>query len=100
MGKGFLRGGIIGAAIGTVAGVLFAPKPGKETREELKKRADQKKGEAGTQTKEKLAKAEVEARKKVVEGADKLDEVTDKASSAIKRGTSEARTRARKTPTK
>jgi gas vesicle protein len=33
----FLWGGLIGAAIG----VLYAPRPGKETREELRRRADE-----------------------------------------------------------
>lgn len=40
-GNKFLAGLIAGAAIGTVAGVLLAAKPGMETREELKERASQ-----------------------------------------------------------
>ena len=35
----FLRGGIIGVIIGGIAGVLFAPKSGKETRDDIKKGA-------------------------------------------------------------
>jgi gas vesicle protein len=40
-GSGFFIGGmIVGAVIGTVAGVLVAPKSGRETRQLLKKSAD------------------------------------------------------------
>ena len=34
----FLTGALIGAALGAAAGFLFAPKPGKETRKELKEK--------------------------------------------------------------
>lgn len=34
-GKHFLIGAAVGAAIGTVTALLFAPKPGKELREDL-----------------------------------------------------------------
>jgi gas vesicle protein len=36
----FLGGLLLGAAIGTVAGLLAAPRPGRETRQFLKKSAD------------------------------------------------------------
>jgi gas vesicle protein len=36
----FLGGMIIGAAFGTIAGLLIAPRPGRETRQLLKKSAD------------------------------------------------------------
>ena len=36
----FLGGMVLGAAIGTVAGILVAPRPGRETRQFLKKSAD------------------------------------------------------------
>jgi gas vesicle protein len=36
----FLGGMMLGAAIGTVAGILIAPRPGRETRQFLKKSAD------------------------------------------------------------
>ncbi len=35
----FLKGTLIGVALGAIAGVLFAPKSGKETREDIKKAA-------------------------------------------------------------
>ena len=34
-GSGFFSGLIVGGAIGLIAGVLFAPKPGRDIREEL-----------------------------------------------------------------
>lgn len=40
-GAGWVMGFIAGAAIGVGAGLLFAPKPGKETREMLKEKAIQ-----------------------------------------------------------
>ncbi|MBF2046175.1 MAG: YtxH domain-containing protein [Leptolyngbya sp. IPPAS B-1204] len=36
----FVGGLLVGAAVGTVVGLLFAPKPGRETRQLLKKSAD------------------------------------------------------------
>ncbi len=36
----FLGGLLVGSAIGTVVGLLIAPRPGKETRQILKKSAD------------------------------------------------------------
>lgn len=40
-GAGWVMGFIAGAAIGLGAGLLFAPKPGRETREMLKEKAMQ-----------------------------------------------------------
>lgn len=37
--KGFLLGALIGGAVGAVTALLFAPKPGKELREELSYRS-------------------------------------------------------------
>jgi gas vesicle protein len=38
-GSSFLKGTILGVLAGAVAGILFAPKSGKETREDIKKAA-------------------------------------------------------------
>jgi len=38
---GFLKGLLIGGLIGVVAGILFAPKSGKETREQIAKKSDE-----------------------------------------------------------
>lgn len=47
MSKGkFALGALIGAAVGVVAGVLTAPKSGKETRADLKVKADEAKQKA------------------------------------------------------
>jgi gas vesicle protein len=37
-GKGFVKGTIIGAAIGALAGLLLAPKSGKETQDDIKRK--------------------------------------------------------------
>ncbi|WKZ31024.1 MAG: YtxH domain-containing protein [Candidatus Dojkabacteria bacterium] len=38
-GATFLKGALVGAVAGATAGILFAPKSGKETREDIKKAA-------------------------------------------------------------
>jgi gas vesicle protein len=38
--SGFMGGLLVGAALGTIAGLLIAPRPGRETRQILKKSAD------------------------------------------------------------
>ena len=35
----FMKGILLGAAVGAAAGILFAPKPGAETRADIKKKA-------------------------------------------------------------
>ena len=45
-GGGFSTGLILGAIIGTVAGILMAPKPGSETRSELLDKSDYWRGKA------------------------------------------------------
>lgn len=44
MSKKIVTTGIIAAALGAVAGILFAPKSGKETRADIKKKAVEAKG--------------------------------------------------------
>lgn len=43
---GFLKGAVLGALAGITAGVLFAPKSGKETREDIKNKAVELKANA------------------------------------------------------
>ncbi len=43
----FLKGLLFGALVGATAGILFAPKSGKETREDIKKAAEEFKKQAG-----------------------------------------------------
>ena len=80
MSKGkFAVGTLFGAAIGLLAGVLTAPKSGKETRAELKAKAEVLKGEAT----QKVEKVQTKAN-------EVADDVKDKAAVA----TQEARAKA------
>lgn len=59
MAKGnFALGAIIGAVAGVVAGVLTAPKSGKETRADLKNRANELKDEATDKAEQVKGKAD------------------------------------------
>jgi gas vesicle protein len=58
MSKGkFAIGALFGAAVGVVAGVLTAPKSGKETRDELKVKAEKAKAEVGKKAEYAASKA-------------------------------------------
>ncbi len=39
--RGFLGGFLIGSTLGALVGLLFAPKPGKELRSELKRKGSE-----------------------------------------------------------
>jgi gas vesicle protein len=54
---GFALGLLVGAAIGVVGAMLFAPKSGVETRQQLKDLADQQKDKLKNQWEETKAKA-------------------------------------------
>lgn len=59
MSKGkFALGAVIGAVAGVVAGFLTAPRSGKETRADLKKKADELKAEAASKGEELKKKGE------------------------------------------
>ena len=60
MGAGWLMGFVAGAAIGIGAGLLFAPKTGRETREILRTKAMQVK-EAATGAAEKVKQGAAQA---------------------------------------
>ncbi|MBM3154624.1 MAG: YtxH domain-containing protein [Chloroflexi bacterium] len=72
-GSGFAIGFIVGAVVGVAVGLLFAPRPGEETREIL--------AEKGKQIRDKsvdiAAKAKKAAAEAVRQAQAKLDEVTD-----------------------
>jgi len=58
MSKGkFAVGALFGAAAGFITGILTAPKSGKETREELKAKAEKAKSEAGKKAEQVASKA-------------------------------------------
>jgi gas vesicle protein len=66
--NGFAAGALIGAAVGAVAALLYAPKSGKETRDDLKKKAKDMKDQA-----------QVEADKAMKKANDVKDDVAAKA---------------------
>ena len=63
-GLSFTIGLLIGAAVGVAIGFLYAPKPGSETRELLKHKAEEVREKAG-EVAEKAKEAAAEARKRV-----------------------------------
>ena len=63
-GNSFTLGLLIGAAVGVALGFLYAPKPGTETREMLKQRAEDAKKRA-EELAEKTREAAADAKKKV-----------------------------------
>jgi gas vesicle protein len=68
-------GAIVGAAVGVVAGILTAPKSGRETREDIKRKADEAKNMASTKRDDLLFKAEElgdEVRSKAAEAIDNV----------------------------
>jgi len=62
-GIGFAIGFIAGTAIGLAIGFLYAPRPGEETRQLLKEKAEEMKGKASGVV-EKVREAAVEAKQK------------------------------------
>ena len=54
---GFAAGALLGAAVGAVAALLYAPKSGEETRADLKKKAQDMKDQAQTEADKALKKA-------------------------------------------
>lgn len=51
-------GAIIGAAVGVVAGVLTAPKSGRETRDDIRRKAEKTKDQAALKRDDAIFKAE------------------------------------------
>ena len=65
-GISFTTGFILGAVAGVAIGFLYAPKPGKETRELLKEKAE-KARETASEVAEKAKEAAAKAEKRVEE---------------------------------
>jgi gas vesicle protein len=86
-GGNFLRGLLTGAILGALAGVLFAPKSGKELRDEIK----QKGGEAFEEAKEFYSDARGKAKAIVDDARRRAEELRREADRQL----SEARQRAR-----
>ena len=70
-GISFTIGFIFGAAVGVAIGFLYAPKPGKETRELLKEKAE-KTRETVSEVTEKAKETAAETRQKVEQKLGKL----------------------------
>lgn len=91
MAKGkFALGALFGIAAGFVAGILTAPKSGKDTRDELKGKANEKKAEAIAKAKEVRQKAgnvaeDVVTKAEMVAGkaADSVVAATEKAADTL-----------------
>jgi gas vesicle protein len=89
---GFVKGFLIGSIMGVLAGMLFAPKAGKELREEIKQRGEEVFGEAKNLYSETRSKASViledarrraeelikEANRQLAEARQTFPEVIDK----------------------
>lgn len=78
-GAGFATGLLIGAAIGAIAAILYAPKSGQEIRQDLKDLADEKTGDLKTQ----WAKTKDKATGFVDNVKEKVDTVANRASDSV-----------------
>jgi gas vesicle protein len=86
MSKGkFALGAIIGAGAGLVAGILTAPKSGKETRADIKAKASDVKAKATNRANEAKAKAS-DVKADVTAKATELKERTERAVEGAKKG--------------
>jgi gas vesicle protein len=86
MSKGkFALGALIGAGAGLIAGILTAPKSGKETRADIKAKASDVKAKATTKANEAKAKAG-EVKVDVAAKATELKERTERAVEGAKKG--------------
>lgn len=77
---------ILGAVLGAVGAILFAPKSGKETREELKSKAQETSDKANkkyAEVKTKALEVETEVRARGAELADKAKDVGEKVKEAF-----------------
>lgn len=98
----FVAGMLVGGLIGVVIGILYAPKSGKETREEIGKKADQlltkakeeyefaieKSRKAYEETVQRLKSIEKTALEKAEEVGEKVDEITERGKETIQEGKS------------
>ncbi|MFQ5628424.1 MAG: YtxH domain-containing protein [bacterium] len=95
--NGFLKGFLFGGAIGAIIALLYAPRSGKETREELKRRSQEFLDDADTHfgnvreqaehiienAKKEAEKLRDEAERKIMEAKLKAQELVDTGKSTI-----------------
>jgi gas vesicle protein len=74
-------GAIVGVAVGVVTGILTAPKSGKETRADIKSKANELKGQAGETSKRMIDGAESATSK----ATEKIHNVVDGAMNGMKK---------------
>lgn len=89
----FLKGLVIGGLAGAVIGILYAPKSGKETREEIGKKAEELLAKAKEEYEQALEKSRktyetaVSRLKKIEETArEKVGELESKAGEMVEKG--------------
>ncbi|MFA5182879.1 MAG: YtxH domain-containing protein [Syntrophales bacterium] len=89
----FLKGLVIGGLVGAVIGILYAPKSGKETREEIGKKAEELLSKAKEEYEQALEKSRktyetaVSRLKKIEEAArEKVGELESKAGEMVEKG--------------
>jgi gas vesicle protein len=89
--EGFIKGIFVGGLIGAAIGILFAPKSGRETREEINRKADElvtkvkkeyeatlkKSGKAYEAAVKQLKHLESSSKEKAGEMEEKVDELTE-----------------------
>jgi len=104
MAKGFKTGLILGGILGAVAGFLLAPRPGEETREQLRERAEEflrmAGGEPGlfaSEAAERVGELTLLAREKADEFVTRqrmvIEEAVEEGKAAAARKTAELQTR-------
>jgi len=89
----FLKGLLIGGVIGAVVGILYAPKSGRETREEIGRKAEELMAKAKEEYEQALEKSRktyetaVSRLKKLEESArEKVGELETKAGTMVEKG--------------
>ncbi|MCR4440218.1 MAG: YtxH domain-containing protein [bacterium] len=85
-GGAFLKGFLIGGAVGAIIALLYAPKSGKETREDIKKRTEEFLEEADREVSELKRRAATlvgEGRRRAAELAEEAEEKVEQAKGAV-----------------
>lgn len=93
--KGIAIGAAIGAVAGVVTGILFAPKSGKETREDIKNAAEK----AGTKLHDEAVKLQDEAKTLLVKVENRAKEASGKTADSAKEHADVMKDKARRVAT-